>query len=39
MHWQTELFPTELPGLKKLVLRVRRDSDKREVALERYIIP
>jgi general secretion pathway protein I len=39
LTWQAELFPTELPGLKKLVVRVRRASDKREVALERYIIP
>lgn len=39
LTWQTELFPTELPMVQKVVLKVRRASDKREVALERYIIP
>ncbi len=38
LTWQAELFPTEIPMLQKLVVRVRRDSDKREVALERYIL-
>jgi len=43
--WQDELFPVDVVVLgypvkfKKLVVRVRRDSDKREVALERYIFP
>lgn len=39
LRWETELFPTELPILQKVVLRVRRDTDKREVALVRYVIP
>jgi general secretion pathway protein I len=39
LKWQSELLPTQLPLLQKLVLRVRRDSDQREVALERYIVP
>ncbi|MBI2354294.1 MAG: prepilin-type N-terminal cleavage/methylation domain-containing protein [Deltaproteobacteria bacterium] len=39
LKWQAELLPTELPVLQKLVVRVRRDSDKREVALVRYVIP
>ena len=45
LTWQDELFPVNVVILgypvkfKKLVVRVRRDSDKREVALERYIIP
>ena len=38
LTWQAELFPTEIPALQKLVVRVRRDADKREVALERYIL-
>jgi len=38
LSWHAELFPTEIPTLRKLVVRVRRDSDKREVALERYIL-
>jgi len=37
LTWQAELFPTELPMLQKLVVRVQRAADKREVALERYI--
>ncbi|HEY4745064.1 MAG TPA: prepilin-type N-terminal cleavage/methylation domain-containing protein [Desulfuromonadaceae bacterium] len=37
LTWQAELFPTEIPMLQKLVVRVRRAADKREVALERYI--
>lgn len=39
LTWQAELFPTQLPTLKKLVLRVQRSGDKREVALVRYILP
>ncbi|MBT1070724.1 prepilin-type N-terminal cleavage/methylation domain-containing protein [Geobacter chapellei] len=37
--WKSELLPTQLPALKKLVLRVQRTGDKREVALVRYIVP
>ncbi|MDR3579058.1 MAG: prepilin-type N-terminal cleavage/methylation domain-containing protein [Oryzomonas sp.] len=37
LSWQAEQFPTELPVLRKLVLRVWRPSDKREVVLERYL--
>ena len=39
LKWQTELLPTKLPVLQKLVVRVRRDGDKQEVALERYLAP
>jgi general secretion pathway protein I len=35
--WRAELFPTQYPGLQKLVVKVQRSGDKREVALERYI--
>ena len=38
LTWQAEKMPTELPLLQKLVVRVRRDTDKQEVALERYIL-
>ena len=37
LSWKSELLPTDLPGLQKLVVRVRRGSDGREVALVRYI--
>jgi general secretion pathway protein I len=37
LSWQAELFPTDIPVLQKLVLRVWRTSDKREVVLERYL--
>jgi len=37
--WRAELFPTKYPSLQKLVVRVQRKGDKREVALDRYIIP
>ncbi|MFA7062495.1 MAG: prepilin-type N-terminal cleavage/methylation domain-containing protein [Pedobacter sp.] len=38
LKWQAELFPTELPALQKLVVRVRRDTDKQEVALVRFVL-
>ncbi|HEX9022630.1 MAG TPA: prepilin-type N-terminal cleavage/methylation domain-containing protein [Geobacteraceae bacterium] len=38
LRWEAELFPTELPMLQKLVVRVVRDADKSEVSLERYIL-
>lgn len=37
LTWQADLLPTELPLLRKLVVRVRRTGDKREVALVRYV--
>lgn len=37
LSWKAELLPVELPGLQKLVVRVRRDSDGREVTLVRYL--
>ncbi len=36
--WRAELFPAKLPALQKLVVTVQRKGDKREVALERYIL-
>ena len=36
--WHAELFPTQYPALQKLVVRVQRSGDKREVALVRYVL-
>jgi len=36
--WDAELFPTKFPSLQKLVLKVKRTGDKREVALVRYVL-
>jgi len=36
--WRAELFPAKIPALQKLVVTVRRVSDKREVALVRYVL-
>lgn len=37
LSWQADISATELTVLKKLVVRVWRTGDKREVALERYL--
>jgi general secretion pathway protein I len=37
LSWKSDLLPADLPGLQKLIVRVRRDSDGREVALVRYL--
>lgn len=37
LAWKAELLPVDIPGLQKLVVRVKRGSDGREVALERYL--
>lgn len=37
LKWKAELLPATLPGLQKLVVRVQRAGDSREVALVRYI--
>ena len=37
LSWKADLLPADLPGLQKLVVRVRRGSDGREVALVRYL--
>jgi len=39
LEWHAELIPTELPGLKKLQVRVKRSGDKGELTLVRYIVP
>jgi hypothetical protein len=38
LAWRSELLSTQVPELKKLVLRVRRIGDKREVTLVRYVV-
>ena len=37
LTWKAELLPADIPELQKLVVRVRRTSDGREVALVRYL--
>lgn len=37
LTWKTELLPAKFPGLQKLILRVQRTGDKREVVLVRYL--
>jgi general secretion pathway protein I len=37
LTWKADLQPADLPGLLKLVVKVRRGSDGREVALVRYL--
>jgi general secretion pathway protein I len=36
LSWKSDLLPADLPGLQKLVVRVKRGADGREVALVRY---
>jgi len=38
LNWTAELVSTQLPALQKLVLRVQRSGDKREVVLVRFIL-
>lgn len=38
LKWKAELFTTQLPALQKLVLKVSRDADKREVTLVRFVL-
>lgn len=37
MGWRSELVPADIPGLQKLVVRVRRSGDSKEVVLVRYL--
>jgi general secretion pathway protein I len=37
LSWKAELLPVDLPGLQKLLIKVRRGSDGREVVLVRYL--
>lgn len=36
LGWKADLLPADLPGLQKLVVRVKRVGSDREVALVRY---
>jgi general secretion pathway protein I len=38
IQWHAELFATQYPVLRKLVVRVQRKGDKREVVLARYVL-
>lgn len=37
LGWKADLLPADLPGLQKLVVKVKRLGDGREVALVRYL--
>lgn len=37
LSWRADLLPSDLPGLQKLVVKVKRNADGREVGLVRYI--
>ncbi len=37
LSWKADLLPADIPGLQKLIVKVRRGSDGREVALVRYL--
>lgn len=37
LNWKADLLPADLPGLQKLVVKVKRGSDGREVTLVRYL--
>jgi len=37
LSWKADLLPADLPGLQKLVVKVKRGSDGREVTLVRYL--
>ena len=37
LAWKSDVLPTELPGLQKLIVTVKRSGDSREVALVRYL--
>lgn len=36
--WKADLFPTQLPSVNKLVVKVRRSGSRQEVALVRYVL-
>lgn len=38
LTWRSEVVATELPALRKLILKVRRTTDNREVTLVRYVV-
>lgn len=37
LSWKADLLPTDLPGLQKLVIRVKRTGESKEVVLVRYL--
>lgn len=38
IKWKVELVTTELPALKKMIIRVQRSGDTEEVTLVRYVL-
>jgi len=38
LTWHFDVVSTQLPSVRKLILKVQRTSDKREVTLVRYIV-
>lgn len=38
VRWSTELFPTKLPSVQKVVLTLKKNGEKSEVALVRYVL-
>jgi general secretion pathway protein I len=38
LTWRAELFETPYPGVRKLVLMIRRAGDRQEVTLVRYVL-
>jgi general secretion pathway protein I len=37
LTWKADILPTEVPGLQKLIVTVKRGGDGTEVALVRYL--
>ena len=37
LNWKADLQPSDLPGLRKLLIRVKRGSEGREVVLVQYL--
>lgn len=37
LSWKADIIPADIPGLQKLIVKVKRGSDGREVALVRYL--
>lgn len=37
LSWKADLLPTDIPVLQKLVVKVKRGSDGKEVTLVRYL--
>jgi general secretion pathway protein I len=38
VKWKTELVATELPSIRKLIIRVQRSGEKEGITLVRYVL-